>query len=156
MRKMSAKRAARLREAGTYDASSTFARSPLRLRRRARGISPRVRAAVLARDGYACVRCGISLRLGMDPYSIHHRKQRSLGGDNSLPNLITLCGTGTTGCHGIVHELRHTDHMAGYWIQSWEDPRSSVVIYSFRLHGGANDAWWYLHSDRSLGEGPEQ
>lgn len=57
---------------------------------------------VRARDGHACVIC-----LSPDPLTTQHRVSRGMGG--SLPdwvnlpaNLITLCGSGTTGCHGWV------------------------------------------------------
>jgi hypothetical protein len=34
----------------------------------------------------------------------HHRKNRSQGGEDTLSNLLLLCGSGTTGCHGWVTE----------------------------------------------------
>jgi hypothetical protein len=34
--------------------------------------------------------------------SLHHMVPRSLGGDDVADNLVPLCGTGTTGCHGLV------------------------------------------------------
>lgn len=34
--------------------------------------------------------------------SLHHVVSRSLGGDDVADNLVPLCGTGTTGCHGLV------------------------------------------------------
>jgi hypothetical protein len=59
--------------------------------------------AVVERDGFACVRCGNGVAFGFR--SVHHRKL----GDRSLNepwNLITLCGSGTTGCHGWVHGVK--------------------------------------------------
>ena len=32
----------------------------------------------------------------------HHLVPRSLGGDDVEDNLVGLCGSGTTGCHGLV------------------------------------------------------
>jgi hypothetical protein len=32
----------------------------------------------------------------------HHRINQSQGGPDTLSNLMLLCGSGTTGCHGIV------------------------------------------------------
>jgi hypothetical protein len=75
------------------------------------GPALRVRLLVLRRDWGCCVRCGLHLAGGV-PYSLHHRRDRGSGGTsrpdtNSPVNLITLCGTGTTGCHGWVTENRN-------------------------------------------------
>lgn len=37
--------------------------------------------------------------------SFHHLIGRDLLGDDMLENLIEVCGTGTTGCHGKLQEL---------------------------------------------------
>ena len=34
--------------------------------------------------------------------SLHHIVPKSLGGDDVSDNLVPLCGSGTTGCHGLV------------------------------------------------------
>ena len=34
--------------------------------------------------------------------SLHHLVSKSLGGDDVAENLVPLCGSGTTGCHGLV------------------------------------------------------
>lgn len=34
--------------------------------------------------------------------SLHHVVPKSLGGDDVAENLVPLCGSGTTGCHGLV------------------------------------------------------
>lgn len=34
--------------------------------------------------------------------SLHHLVSRSTGGDDVAANLVSLCGTGTTGCHGLI------------------------------------------------------
>ena len=34
--------------------------------------------------------------------TLHHIVPRSLGGDDVADNLCSLCGSGTTGCHGLV------------------------------------------------------
>ena len=44
----------------------------------------------------ACVVCGNRAQ------NWHHRLNRSRGGLDDDTNLVPLCGTGTTGCHGRV------------------------------------------------------
>lgn len=58
--------------------------------------------AVRARDLNRCVVCGTT-----GPLSTQHRVARGMGGTRAewvnLPaNLITVCGSGTTGCHGHI------------------------------------------------------
>lgn len=67
------------------------------------------------RDGYSCVRCGRSLRVTSG--SRHHRQRRAVGG-HSAPNLILLCGSGSTGCHGWVHEHPREARAAGYIVRA--------------------------------------
>lgn len=86
--------------------------------------------AVLERDMYYCLLCGggIGDLRGVD-YSIHHRKLRSQGGDNSLPNLVLLCGSGCTGCHGAVHAKPKWAREFGGWIlKSTDDPATYPVL----------------------------
>ncbi len=45
-----------------------------------------------------CRICGA----GASQCSLHHLVPRSLGGDDVDTNLVALCGTGTTGCHGKI------------------------------------------------------
>ena len=54
----------------------------------------RLRQQVLQRDGWRCQGCGARFNL-----EVHHKEFRSLGGDDSEQNLITLCSA----CHGCLH-----------------------------------------------------
>jgi hypothetical protein len=54
----------------------------------------KLRAAKL--DRRACRTCGAQAR------SLHHIVSKSLRGDDVENNLVGLCGTGTTGCHGLI------------------------------------------------------
>ena len=74
------------------------------------------------RDDRRCVRCGRSL------YSLsgsrHHRKLRSQCTrveKHQVQNLILLCGSGTTGCHGYVHAHPETAYENGWMVRSWQD-----------------------------------
>ena len=69
----------------------------------------------LARQGWHCLRCGTNIH---DPSlwpgrSGHHRqlRRRADPAVRDLPcNIVELCGSGTTGCHGWAHA-----HPAGDW-----------------------------------------
>lgn len=82
------------------------------------------RMAVLERDGFRCVRCGRSIYGCM--YSIHHRRMRShaWSGLNKPENLITLCGSGTTGCHGWVHAHPAEAYETGYLVHAYDYPEN--------------------------------
>jgi 5-methylcytosine-specific restriction endonuclease McrA len=53
-----------------------------------------LRNQVLRRDGWRCQSCGI-----MSNLEVHHKRFRSLSGDDSENNLITLCATCRAGAH---------------------------------------------------------
>lgn len=83
----------------------------------------KVRRDVDARDAGVCRRCGVA----GGQISRHHRKPRGMGGANRsdagrLSNIVTLCGTGTTGCHGWVEANRAQALREGWLVSSWHDP----------------------------------
>lgn len=106
------------------------------------GPTPAQRHEVIARDGGRCVACGKAV---VDPesfepwqqYSLQHRSARGMGGTknpaaNASANLLLMCGTGTTGCHG---EAEHNPEQAaenGYRVASWEDPAAVPVLHYLR------------------------
>lgn len=112
------------------------ASAPHRKPPRYTGPDAAMRAMVLQRDSLGdppwpcCVSCGTPVRPG--GYSIHHRLDRSLGGRNEFPNLLTLCGSGTTGCHGRVTDLADPhDTGKGYVLGSSQDPaREPVMVFT--------------------------
>ena len=110
------------------------------------GPSRSVRALVMTRDGFACVRCGQST-IGR-PHSIQHRLSRGSGGTsdprvNSPSNLILLCGSATTLCHGeVTANLDRHDLAAGYRLESWQDPERESVLYVSEY--GSGQAAWLL------------
>jgi len=79
---------------------------------------------VKARSGGRCERCGTR----DSPYwSLHHRKPRGMGGSkdpaiNSPANLLYLCGSGTTGCHGWVESNRTLAREAGLLLYRNDEP----------------------------------
>jgi hypothetical protein len=125
---------------------------PQRRTQRDTGPSAKVRGLVLERDGYACVCCGRSV-IGQ-PYSLQHRKRRSQGGGNSPTNLITVLGTGTTGCHERIDSRRDPhDEAKGYTVRSWDDPALiPVMVFS---EGGSWVSAWLTEAGTYVFEAPE-
>jgi hypothetical protein len=84
---------------------------------------------VLHRDGYRCVRCSAPIEgpRGED-WSAHHRKPRGRGGDNSPSNIVALCGSGTTGCHGFVESYRAEAYVKGWLVHTHHDPVRVPVL----------------------------
>lgn len=69
-----------------------------------------------------CERCGSALGT-----NIHHRRPRGAGGSsdpatNVPSNLLLLCGSGTTGCHGWIESHRTVAYRHGWLLQSWHNP----------------------------------
>lgn len=86
-----------------------------------------VRAAVYERDGHACARCGSG-----GPLTLQHRTGRGMGGSrdpriNAPSNLITLCGSGTTGCHGVVESTPRLSRLTGWAVARHDDPAEIPV-----------------------------
>lgn len=80
-------------------------------------------AAVDERDEYRCARCGRYV----DGGSRHHRQLRRFG-DHSSSNLLLLCGSGTTGCHGLVHSKVAESYALGLLVHSWHEPAAVPVL----------------------------
>lgn len=92
------------------------------------------------REGYRCLRCG---RHMVDPpvggFSRHHRIPRAVGG-HTYPNIILLCGSGTTGCHGWVHSHPIAARHDGLILDGNHRPPLDPAILPVRLHTG----YWKL------------
>lgn len=81
-----------------------------------------IRTAVFERDGGRCRVCGGPAE------SVHELRPRSLGGRVCLKNSIAVCGSGTTGCHGLLT----AHHVTASWVDAngqvlFCHPRSGVV-----------------------------
>lgn len=95
------------------------------------------------RDGYRCVRCGRSLYAVSG--SRHHRmlrKQAPKSIKHNVENLILLCGSGDTGCHGYVHANPAESYGKGWMVKSYEIPASKPLL---TFHG-----WVLLHHDGTM------
>ena len=96
-------------------------------------------------QGWHCMRCGRNLH---DPTvwpgrSGHHRQLRRRANPTmrDLPsNIVELCGSGTTGCHGWTHADPAEAERFGYIIPSWRDPLNAPIR-------DWNGDWWWLLDD---------
>lgn len=77
-----------------------------------------------ARDAQRCVKCGRPLVGG----SRHHRQLRSQGGKHTVENIVLMCGSGTTGCHGFVHAHPAEARDMGWIVPSWEEPDETPML----------------------------
>jgi hypothetical protein len=79
-----------------------------------------VRSALHERCGGRCEFDGQK----MDHLDVHHRKQRSLGGLDTLDNLVSVCRDH----HDAVH--LYNDYDYGWLVHSWDTP-ALVPIHLF-------------------------
>lgn len=96
----------------------------LMARQKPLGVSPEVGMIVMDRAGYRCERCGSSDH--PQGFSKHHRLPRRMGGSRNPSlhkpaNLIFLCGSGTSGCHGWVESHREEAREIGYLLYEIEN-----------------------------------
>lgn len=103
-------------------------------------VTEETRFVVLSRAYYRCERCLGDFQL--TGVSVHHRRPRMMGGskNNNLhqpANLIALCGSGTTGCHGWVESNRQQAREEGFLIMKVE----SAEEIPFKDNLGK---WWLI------------
>lgn len=96
---------------------------------------------VLQRDQAKCARCGDELTgdRGIN-WSIHHRRNRGSGGSRlawvNLPaNLVPVCGSGTTGCHGWIETHRTDAYEDGFLVSKLGIHRADEVSIRHKIHG---------------------
>ncbi len=106
------------------------------MRKRAVIVVPfHVRQAVLARERFRCARCNRPLDL-YPGYSLQHRRARQ-GTDrrpdtHTAVNLIALCGSGVSYCHGWIESHPNDARTEGMRVWQCENPAEVPVI----LHDG--------------------
>lgn len=98
----------------------------------ARGISAKLRAEVLDRNGFTCQMCG---RAAGDPdeetgrkvrLHLGHIKDKSLGGKDELANLRALCSTCNQGAKNLMAEKPTTVWLLGQVRKSGQDEQRAV------------------------------
>lgn len=91
----------------------------------------KIHAVVDRRDGDNCRRCGQPV---WDDFSRHHRMPRGAGGSvrvDRVSNILKLCGSGATGCHGWVEKYRNDAALLGYLLPKFNpdiDPETEPVF----------------------------
>lgn len=120
------------------------------------GPTPVTVLQVLRRDGYACVRCGADATGPRgETWSIQHRRPRGMGGTrrpytNQPQNLIVLCGSGTTGCHGDVESHRADAIANGWLLPQSADPAAEPVLVAH------SSRWVWLRADGTYAAEPPE
>lgn len=114
--------------------------------RRKTGATTEVRMSIMVRANFRCERCGTSV--ASIPMSIHHRRPRAMGGTHRVEtnypsNLMALCGTGTSGCHGYLESHRTEAIDYGFIVPQYEMPHNVPV--KTHSHG-----WVLLNDDGTL------
>jgi len=99
------------------------------------------RSVVAARSLGRCELCGAQ------GDGVHHRLKRSAGGTWSPANLLRLCGSGTTGCHGRIEGNPADAVSLGLWLLRGEDPEATPVLCRPVLFGVD---WWRLDDDGTV------
>lgn len=115
-----------------------LARKPMRRRYRDTGPDRAIRELVLERDIWCCTVCG--RHLGESGANLHHRRNRGSGGScdpaiNTPSNLLTVCGSGTTGCHGWIGDQPAEARDLGYVISLNSTQRPAEVPVHHALYG---------------------
>jgi hypothetical protein len=81
------------------------------------------------------------------PGNRHHRQGRDPF--NTIPsNLLLACGSGTTGCHGLIHQKQAWSRERGYIVPDWAVPSEYPLLYWRRPVLGVWRERWVLLDDR--------
>jgi 5-methylcytosine-specific restriction protein A len=104
-------------------------------------VSAATREIVYGRAGLACELCHRPAYQG----SVHHRRPRGMGGSkakwlNMPANLLLVCGSGTSGCHGKIESYREMAYNAGWLLRWGEEPEHRPFVDSF-------GRWWKLDNE---------
>lgn len=74
--------------------------------------------------------------------NMHHR--RKPGRVWNPANLLHLCGSGTTGCHGWIEANPKASREQGWWIFTGDGEPDQVLVF-LRRHTGSR---WFLLDDK--------
>lgn len=77
-----------------------------------------MRSVILERSEGLCELRIPNVCTGWANRSPHHRKLRSQGGQNTMSNLVAVCGP----CHSHAHLHRYLAFRFGWIVKSYDDP----------------------------------
>lgn len=103
-------------------------------------LTSNTRSIIKHRSGGLCELCQ------REPMTnIHHRKPRGMGGTrrpwvDEPSNLIALCGSGTTGCHGWIESHRADSYDRGLLL------KTGMMPFHTPFQDDRNE-WWLLVGD---------
>lgn len=107
----------------------------------ARGISTKLRAEVLARNGYTCQNCGLGPD-EIDPATgrktrlhLGHNTDKSLGGKDELSNLRALCSTCNQGAKNITAEKPGIRWLKAQIRRAGQDEQKAVLDWLRKKFG---------------------
>ncbi|MBT9331321.1 HNH endonuclease [Paracidobacterium acidisoli] len=106
-----------------------------------RGISAKLRAEVLDRNGFTCQMCGLTPG-DIDPFTrrkvrlhIGHIKDKNLGGKDELSNLRALCSTCNQGAKNITGEKPTTIWLLSQIRRAGQDEQKAVFEWLSKKFG---------------------
>lgn len=102
-------------------------------------VSVRTRALLHERAHGCCEICG-----SHGATNAHHRQNRSQGGSDRLANLLLLCGSGTTGCHGTVTKAPVWADQLGYTVKR-DQSAAGKAVWRWSREAARNE--WVLLDD---------
>lgn len=125
-------------------------------RTRDTGPTPTTRGVVWTRAGGRCEVCAGPVT-GLIGFSLHHRHPRRMGGSrrpelNTPANLLLVCGSGTTGCHGRIEANRERAYEDGHLIPAGLIPADVPVMLADPNHPSHWPRLVWLHDDGTYTE----
>jgi hypothetical protein len=106
----------------------------------------KARNIVRLRAGGVCEAAIPGICLGRHDTTHHRRKKRYADTRWVASNLLGVCGSGTTGCHGYIEAHPSWAQDEGLWLLEGDDPRE----VSAHIRWAYTRGWWLLDDEGLL------